>query len=151
MSSFQVWDSHYKDKTVVRPSYLYDGDTYTWKDGLYTETRSRWVGGRSLLLNLLLFFRFCRCGLFLQGRGGIVALEAHHHVAERHGPRLRVCSSSEQQCTPVRSPTGGGGATRWQSALRHVAMSPGSAALRALTATRPQPGRQFIDGHDILN
>ena len=23
-------DIHYKDKTVVRPSYLYDGDPYTW-------------------------------------------------------------------------------------------------------------------------
>ena len=38
---FRLWDFHYKDKTVVRPSYLYNGnpytgDTYLYWDGPYT-------------------------------------------------------------------------------------------------------------------
>ena len=32
-------DSHYKDKRVVEPSYLCNGNTQTWKDRLYIETR----------------------------------------------------------------------------------------------------------------
>ena len=31
-------DSHYKDKTVLRPSYLYNKNVHTWKDGLYIVT-----------------------------------------------------------------------------------------------------------------
>ena len=27
--SFQVWYFHYMDKTIVRPSYLYNGNPYT--------------------------------------------------------------------------------------------------------------------------
>ena len=29
--SFQVWDFHYQDNTVARPSYLYNGNHYTAK------------------------------------------------------------------------------------------------------------------------
>ena len=28
-----AYDYHYKDKTVSRPSYLYNGNPHTWKDG----------------------------------------------------------------------------------------------------------------------
>ena len=38
MSSYQYRYSHYKDKTVSRPSYHYNGNTYIWKDSLYIET-----------------------------------------------------------------------------------------------------------------
>ena len=31
-------DSHHKDKTVSRLSYPYNGNPYTWKDGLFIET-----------------------------------------------------------------------------------------------------------------
>ena len=41
MSSYQYWDSHYKDKTVWRPSHLYNVNPFAWKDGLYIETRPR--------------------------------------------------------------------------------------------------------------
>ena len=36
-----IWQSRYslyKDKTVSRPSYLYNRNPYTWKDDLYIET-----------------------------------------------------------------------------------------------------------------
>ena len=33
-----VYESHYKDKTVVRQSYLYNGNPHTLKDYLYLET-----------------------------------------------------------------------------------------------------------------
>ena len=35
--SYQYSNSHYKDKAVPRPSYLYTWNTHTWKDGLYIE------------------------------------------------------------------------------------------------------------------
>ena len=35
---FQVCDFHYKDKMVMRKSYLYNGNSHTWKDHLYIET-----------------------------------------------------------------------------------------------------------------
>ena len=35
-------DSRHKDKTVVRPSYLYDGNRNTSKDGLYSATGQSW-------------------------------------------------------------------------------------------------------------
>ena len=38
MLSYQYRDYHYKDKTVWRPSYLYNGNPHTWIDGLYTDT-----------------------------------------------------------------------------------------------------------------
>ena len=38
ITSYQYMDSHFKDKTVSRPSYLYNGNLHTWKDGLYIET-----------------------------------------------------------------------------------------------------------------
>ena len=38
MSSYRHRDSHVKDKTVARPSYLEHGYTHTWKNGLYIET-----------------------------------------------------------------------------------------------------------------
>ena len=38
MPSPQYRNSHYKDKTVVRPSYLYNGNLCTRKAGLYIET-----------------------------------------------------------------------------------------------------------------
>ena len=34
----QYRNSHHKDKTVSRPSYLYHGNHHTWKDHLYIET-----------------------------------------------------------------------------------------------------------------
>ena len=34
-------DSHYKDKTVWRPSCLYNGILHTWRDILYIETGPR--------------------------------------------------------------------------------------------------------------
>ena len=34
MSSYQYRDYHYKDKTVWRPSYLYNANPHTWKDRL---------------------------------------------------------------------------------------------------------------------
>ena len=37
MLSYRYRSSHYKDKTVSRPSYLYDGNLHTWKDQLYIE------------------------------------------------------------------------------------------------------------------
>ena len=37
------WDSHYKDKTVSQPSYLYNGNRLTWKDGLYVEMGPAWL------------------------------------------------------------------------------------------------------------
>ena len=37
MPSYQYRDYHYKDKTVMRPSYLYNGNLHTWKDGLNFE------------------------------------------------------------------------------------------------------------------
>ena len=42
MSSYQYKDSHYKDKMVSWPSYLYNGNCHTWKDGLYIE-RQPWI------------------------------------------------------------------------------------------------------------
>ena len=36
--SYQHRNSHFKDELVSRPSYLYDGNPYTWKDVLYIET-----------------------------------------------------------------------------------------------------------------
>ena len=36
-----VWGSHHKDKTVMRPSYLYNGNLYSWKDDLYIERGPR--------------------------------------------------------------------------------------------------------------
>ena len=32
---FRYKDSHYKDKTVMRPSYLYDRNSYSWKNGMF--------------------------------------------------------------------------------------------------------------------
>ena len=37
MLCLSVYDSHYKDKTVSRPSYLYNGNPYIWEDILYIE------------------------------------------------------------------------------------------------------------------
>ena len=37
---FQYRNSHYKDKTVSRPSYLYNENHKTWKGCLYIETGS---------------------------------------------------------------------------------------------------------------
>ena len=34
MPSYKYRDSHYKDKTVSRPFYLYNGILRTWKIGL---------------------------------------------------------------------------------------------------------------------
>ena len=39
--SYQHRNSHYKDKTVSLPSYLYNGNTHIWKDHLYIETGPR--------------------------------------------------------------------------------------------------------------
>ena len=47
-TSFQGWDSLYKDKTVVRPSYLYDGNLYIGKTYLYWD-RSLQPNGRLVL------------------------------------------------------------------------------------------------------
>ena len=38
MSSYQYRDHHDKDKSVVRSSYLYNGDPSTWKDYLYINS-----------------------------------------------------------------------------------------------------------------
>ena len=38
MSSYQCRESHYEDKTVSPPPYIYDGNIYTWKDDLYIDT-----------------------------------------------------------------------------------------------------------------
>ena len=42
----QYIDPHYKDETVVRPSYLDNRNPHTWKDSLYIET------GPGLRLNI---------------------------------------------------------------------------------------------------
>ena len=34
-------DYHHNDKTVMRPSYHYDGNPYTWKNDLYNEMEAR--------------------------------------------------------------------------------------------------------------
>ena len=41
MSPYQYRNLYYKDKTVSRPSYLYNGNPHTWKDGLYIEKEHR--------------------------------------------------------------------------------------------------------------
>ena len=46
MPSYQYRDSHYKDKTVSRPSYLYNRNILTWKDGLHIE-----AGPKSRIIN----------------------------------------------------------------------------------------------------
>ena len=38
MSSYQSRDSHYKNKAVSGPSYLFNGNLHNWKDHLYIET-----------------------------------------------------------------------------------------------------------------
>ena len=38
MASYQYGNTHYKDKTVWRPSYLCNGNPYLWKWGLRIET-----------------------------------------------------------------------------------------------------------------
>ena len=38
MQSYQYRDSHYKDKMVSWPSYLYNGNLHIRKYGLYIET-----------------------------------------------------------------------------------------------------------------
>ena len=55
MSSYHYKDTHHKDKTVSRPSYLYNGNPHTWKDCLYTETGLRlwwlrWSHGLDIIL-----------------------------------------------------------------------------------------------------
>ena len=48
MSSYQYINSHYRDNTVSRPSYLYNGNLHTWgKQSLY------WDGARDVLPPLL--------------------------------------------------------------------------------------------------
>ena len=48
-------DSYHKDKTVSRPSYLYNRNLHTWKDGIYIGTGPRvltgfmWLQGPALL------------------------------------------------------------------------------------------------------
>ena len=48
MLFYKYRNSHYKDKPISQPSYPYDGNTYTWKDGLYIEIdqmmSKRWGG-----------------------------------------------------------------------------------------------------------
>ena len=50
--SYKYMDSDYKYKMVLRPSYLYNGNPYTWKGGLYIET-GRWfaslTGGNHMM------------------------------------------------------------------------------------------------------
>ena len=36
--SYRYRDSYCKDKTTSRLSYFYNGNTFTWKDGVYIET-----------------------------------------------------------------------------------------------------------------
>ena len=43
MESHQYSDSHYKDKMVSWPSYLYNGNPYTWKAGLYISMTTGWL------------------------------------------------------------------------------------------------------------
>ena len=38
MLSHQYKDSHYKDKMISWPSYLFNRNPHIWKDGLYIET-----------------------------------------------------------------------------------------------------------------
>ena len=45
MPPYQHGNFLYKDKTVTRPSYLYDGNPYTRKDAFCIETRLRWTSG----------------------------------------------------------------------------------------------------------
>ena len=35
--SYQYRNSHHEDKMAIKLSYLYNGNPYTWKDGLYIE------------------------------------------------------------------------------------------------------------------
>ena len=35
--SYKYSDSHYKYKTVLQPTYLYNGNPYVWKDCCYIE------------------------------------------------------------------------------------------------------------------
>ena len=44
MPSDQHWNSHYKDKMVMRLSYLYNGNPCTQTDGLSIETEQRILG-----------------------------------------------------------------------------------------------------------
>ena len=46
-----VLESHHKDKTVSRPSYLHNGNPYIVKDGLYIETGPRMVFNDPCLYN----------------------------------------------------------------------------------------------------
>ena len=46
-----VLESHHKDKTVSRPSYLHNGNPYIVKDGLYIETGPRMIFNDPCLYN----------------------------------------------------------------------------------------------------
>ena len=38
VTSHRYRDSHHKDRTALRPSYLYHGNPHTWKDRLFIKT-----------------------------------------------------------------------------------------------------------------
>ena len=50
MPSYQCWDSHYKDKTVSRPSYLYNDDPHTRKNRLRIEMGPRFPSFKGILV-----------------------------------------------------------------------------------------------------
>ena len=51
ISSYRYRDSHYKDKMVSWPSYLYNGNLHTWKECLYIEKGPRWCAWSLLFRN----------------------------------------------------------------------------------------------------
>ena len=57
-SIYMYRDFHYKDKTVTRPSYLYNGNLHIWKDSqVYIETgplSSIWKDFSSLIIAILM-------------------------------------------------------------------------------------------------
>ena len=63
--SYQYKKSNYKDDTVSWMSYLYNGNTYTWKDSLCIETRSVVICPLLLIYSMLWdIMSFVSTGLF---------------------------------------------------------------------------------------
>ena len=60
MLSYQYRNSHDKNEVVSWPSYLYNEEPYTWKDGLHIEMGPRyWVKPRLYRLIEYSWFKFC--------------------------------------------------------------------------------------------
>ena len=60
MPIYEYMNSHYKDETVWRPYYLYDGNPYTREYGLYIETEPiKKTNAIHVMCNMILGTLFC--------------------------------------------------------------------------------------------